>query len=76
MSAERTEPQVVPTANGVHSPIALPALFKTWGSFRLEYSADFSNRRPEEPVSTITWSIVWQAAVARVVPGAQTVTDT
>ncbi len=68
MSAACTGPQVKPSTNWPHSPIA--ALFESVCCGSETVSALERTRNPLDPVSTSTPSIVWQFEL----PGAQSVT--
>ena len=67
-SALRSGPQMKPPKNWLHSATATPLSSVHVGSESV--STDPSKRKPDEPVSTTTWSMAWQSLV----PGTQTVT--
>src|SRR5579883_2383592 len=62
-SARRTEPQVKPSSNCMHSTSAAPLLAFFGGSESPLLSTDETMRSPLDPVSTLTWSMVWQLLV-------------
>src|SRR5262252_4705654 len=76
MVASETDPQVTPNRNWLHCAIGL--LFESTCSgkpvgFNCPPGVPCASKRsPIEPVSTSTWSMVWQFEV----PGTQTVTVT
>ena len=69
-SALRSPPQVLLLTNWRHWASATPLSSVDAGSGSV--STDPSKRRPVDPVSTSTWSILWHWLV----PGTQTVTVT
>src|SRR5215468_10076617 len=63
MSAIFTGPQLKPSANWAHSTIGLPTESVCCGSESIGERTDAMILSPLEPVSTWTWSIVWQLLV-------------
>src|SRR5271166_280926 len=74
MSAVATLPHTKPSRNTRHSTSGLPIESGSLGSERFSSPppADDNRHRPEDPVSTSTWSMFWQVLVF----GTQTVTVT
>src|SRR5271155_1518505 len=70
MSASLTGPQLKPSANCMHSTSGSPFASTCCGSASAGDSAEDNRRRPDDPVSISTLSMVWQLVL---LPGAQTV---